>query len=419
MQIRGGGKISMKDERNVRHRRAAGGNWRPVAIILAAVLMVLSVPLGGKAVLAADPTGPVDVNAECSLKVNIGTTLPEEDKADLAEAKVVVDLYRVADAVEVVGYDTYSWTVNEPYKTALEEAGIQITDKIDKDTWRKVADIAAKQAIGEVPEGTDTMEPKPAAGVTVAATGNVNEKISGLKAGLYLIIPHGSNEAYGTGKEYVSTRTDDADVKKQVTLANSAKFTYTFSSELVSLPNKGPDENGVINTANAGPWQYDADVDLTLKFGKEERYGQLEIIKNLKNFEDHNEATFVFEVIATKSQTDETVVYHDYVSLVFDKYGEGRKSAIIDKLPVGAYVTVKEIYSGKVYNVDTDKTGGPITAEQITQVEFTNEYEEHHNGGGSVTNHFIYDGRQNKWGWYQMTDSSTEGEVIQSSEKNE
>ena len=199
----------------------------------------------------------------------------------------------------------------------------------------------------------------------------VNEKISGLKAGLYLIIPHGSNEAYGTGKEYVSTRTDDADVKKQVTLANSAKFTYTFSSELVSLPNKGPDENGVINTANAGPWQYDADVDLTLKFGKEERYGQLEIIKNLKNFEDHNEAT------------------------------------------------VKEIYSGKVYNVDTDKTGGPITAEQITQVEFTNEYEEHHNGGGSVTNHFIYDGRQNKWGWYQMTDSSTEGEVIQSSEKNE
>ena len=150
---------------------------------------------------------------------------------------------------------------------------------------------------------------------------------------------------------------------------------------------------------------------VTLAFG--------EIIKNLKRFEDHNEATFIFEVIATRSQTDETVVYHDYVSLVFDKYGEGRKSAIIDKLPVGAYVTVKEIYSGKVYNVDTDKTGGPITAEQITQVEFTNEYEEHHNGGGSVTNHFIYDGRQNKWGWYQMTDSSTEGEVIQSSEKNE
>ena len=51
----------MKDERNVRHRRAAGGKWQPVAIILAAVLMVLSVPLGGRAALAADPTGPVDV----------------------------------------------------------------------------------------------------------------------------------------------------------------------------------------------------------------------------------------------------------------------------------------------------------------------------------------------------------------------
>ena len=83
----------------------------------------------------------------------------------------------------------------------------------------------------------------------------------------------------------------------------------------------------MINTANPGEWLYMSDVDLefTKKYGKEERFGQLEIIKNLKNFEDHNEATFIFEVIATKSQTDKTVVYHDYVSLVFDKYGKGHK----------------------------------------------------------------------------------------------
>ena len=109
--------------------------------------------------------------------MNIGTTLPEEDKADLAEADVVIDLYRVADAVEVVGYDTYSWSVNEPYKTALEAAGVQITDKIDKDGWRKVADIVAQLVLGEVPEGTDAMAPKPAEGVSVTASGKANEQI--------------------------------------------------------------------------------------------------------------------------------------------------------------------------------------------------------------------------------------------------
>lgn len=429
----------MKDERNVRHRRTAGGNWRPVAIILAAVLMVLSVPLGGKAVLAADPTGPVDVNAECSLKVNIGTTLPEEDKADLAEAKVVVDLYRVADAVEVVGYDTYSWSVNEPYKTALEEAGVQITDKIDKDTWRKVADIAAKQAIGEVPEGTDTMEPKPAAGVTIAATGNVNEKISGLKAGLYLIIPHGNNEAYGTGKEYVSTRTDDAGVKKQVTLANSAKFTYSFSSELVSLPNKGPDENGVINTANVGPWQYDADVDLTLKFGKEVRVGDLRIIKNLVNYRVHtitgldgvtrevyDESTFVFKVTAYKNKAayeemgeDAPKVYNDYVSMMFT--GAKESSVLIKDLPVDAYVIVKEEYSGKTYEPvegDSDTKDTIIIANDTVEVRFANKYDDRHGGGGSVTNKFTYHEGMSDWGWERVTDSSESGTVIPPKPKN-
>ena len=58
----------MKDERNVRQRRAAGRRWQPLAILLAAVLMVLSVPLG------LTPAYAVDLG-ECSLTVNPGFSL--------------------------------------------------------------------------------------------------------------------------------------------------------------------------------------------------------------------------------------------------------------------------------------------------------------------------------------------------------
>ena len=44
----------MKDKRSVRSRRTAGGRWRSAAAILAAVLMVLSMPLGLQTVHAVD-----------------------------------------------------------------------------------------------------------------------------------------------------------------------------------------------------------------------------------------------------------------------------------------------------------------------------------------------------------------------------
>ena len=62
----------MKDERNVRQRRAAGRRWQPVAILLAAVLMVLSVPIG------LTPAYAVDLG-DCSLTVIPGNAMALED----------------------------------------------------------------------------------------------------------------------------------------------------------------------------------------------------------------------------------------------------------------------------------------------------------------------------------------------------
>ena len=83
----------MKDERNVRHRRTAGGRWRPAAILLAAVIAAVSVPFFGKSVFAADPE-------TCSLTVFTNQDMSEEDKKFLDEANVVLDIYRIADVTQ-------------------------------------------------------------------------------------------------------------------------------------------------------------------------------------------------------------------------------------------------------------------------------------------------------------------------------
>ena len=95
----------MKDERNVRRSRAAGRRWQPVAILLAAVLMVLSVPFGLR------PAHAIDLNENCSLTVIPSSAIFAED---LETAGVKIDLYRVADAVEFQTFDTYDWSVNAP-----------------------------------------------------------------------------------------------------------------------------------------------------------------------------------------------------------------------------------------------------------------------------------------------------------------
>ena len=134
----------MKDERNVRHRRTAGVRWQPVAILLAAVLMVLSVPLGLRSAHA------IDLNQNCSLTVNPGNAMLAED---LAKANVVIDLYRVADAAPVTGYDTYDWAMTEPFSS------ITIDKNIDSEGWKTAAQQAADIVLGTAPDGETEWAP--------------------------------------------------------------------------------------------------------------------------------------------------------------------------------------------------------------------------------------------------------------------
>jgi hypothetical protein len=396
----------MKDERNVRRSRAAGRKWQPVAILLAAVLMVLSVPFGSRSARA------VDLDQNCSLKINPGNSIVADD---IATANVVIDLYRVADAVPVTGFDTYDWQVNEPFSS------ITIDKKIDGEGWKKLAQQAADIVLGTAPAGKTEWDPSATAGAIDSSLKvldkDPNQPITDLPAGLYLIIARGSNIT-----EYAGTVTDETTgTTGTVTIAKSRGFKYSFSPELISMPTKAADETGVINTANPGPWIYFAEdgAEVTLKPSQEVNLGPLKIVKNLEDYAQREKttdgqsrkikdpATFIFKVVVYADETKAEVIFQDYVSIVFDAYGS--QSATINGLPAGGYAEVTEEYSGRVYTIEPGAKNAVIVAEgeedAPATVEFTNSYTDKEPGGGSVTNRFSY-GEKDGWTLNKVKDDT-------------
>ncbi len=384
----------MKDERNVRRRRTAGRKWQPVAILLAAVLMVLSVPFGLKSARAAEHKF-IDLTTPCSLTISLtgDVTMAEDAKT----ANAVIDVYRIAEAVKVQGFDTYTFKASPGFE-GLEAA---MTDKdIDAAGWKTIAQQAAEIILGSAPEGKTEWDPseKAAAYDSLKTSGDPETKIDlGANPGLYLVVAHGKDVT-----EYATTVTDDTGTSSIATIANSKTYTYKFAPELISLPTKDAVKEGeeeIINTANPGDWIYDATA--ALKPSREFRIGDLEITKILEDYRQRQKkeklikdpATFVFEVTAYEDETQKVEVYHDYVSIVFKEFGE--KSVLVKGLPVGSYVVVKEEYHGN-YTAYPDQTT-TIIANETVGVEFKNTYDDGEPGGGSVTNHFEYlDG-----GWVQ------------------
>lgn len=425
----------MKELNSVRQRRTEGRKRRPVAILLAVLLMVFSLSFFGEKAFAS-----IDLGRDCSLTISPGNMMLEED---LAGANVVIDLYRVADAVPLGNFDTYDWSVNEPFAYR----GIKIDKDIDSVGWREIADKAADIVLGNAPEGKTEWDPSgsvgqiPAGPEGIAVFGEKDQrKFEGLKPGLYLIIAHGSDiteyastdsSASPSAGTTGSTSEDGEAVKGTVTLAHSRNYLYKFSPELISIPAKTMDSTQPSNTADVVPdgWYYD--VSAMLKPSQSLRLGRLEISKELKNYaqrekttdgetrEIKDPATIVFDVSIYNTQAEydsanpaANRIYHNVVSVVFDSYGT--KTVLIDNLPVDSYAVVEEIYAGQSYTTEQTVMTETIKANETVTVSFEDEYDKTHGGGGSVTNKFTYKAGQSKWGWEQVTDSSQDGAVVQS-----
>ncbi len=338
------------------------------AVLLAVTLSVLL----AAQIWAAAANEPLDLTRECSLKVN-----PSDNKEiaeDLSTVDLVVDLYRVADIK--AEQNSYSFETVEPFKL------LNIPRDITNDKWAEVAQLAAGTVLTPSVRGATMKD--------VAMGSEVK-----MKSGLYLLAAHKRGDT-----DYVKTVTDDKGNSRIVTQVRTEKNLYNFAPELVSLPSKLP-ENDIINTANPGDWIYDLVVSLKPELS--ELKGNLEIVKTLKTFDTaYGPATFVFQI-----DWEENGRHHsDVRTITFSSSG---KQVLLVELPVGAEVTVTEVYSGAKYVVVGSASGtAVIEADKTARVEFVNDYDNESppNGGGTITNKFSF--TDDEWHVTQQVDSTEE-----------
>lgn len=358
-----------------------------------AVILLAGACVTGAVQSGAAPSVPVDLEAECSLTVRpVDLTIPEKQEywEDMQNADIVLDLYRVAGAGKVGGYDTYTFVPESGY--SLDISDYSVLQEMTANDWETLAQEAAKTALkdGKALETREASE---------AGTG-----FEGLEAGLYLVVARGGDlepSAYTkTVKQEVLEGETAESKEKLVTIANSARYEYAFTPQLIALPTKGEYE-GEISTGNPLPWVYGAEV--FLKSGRSPRYGSLEIVKSLRDYESVEgtiePVTFIFRVVG---RLDGEEVYNEVDSITFLAEGSGRTR--LEGIPAMAEVTVTEEYSGISYTQVVPPDGGSqstvILADADNSVAFENIYNEHRTHGHGIKNRFVYHEAEDTWGWY-------------------
>ncbi len=340
----------------------------------------------GMAMLLAYPAAAVDLNASCTVTVEANST---EYADDLEKADVVIDLYRVADAAPV-GENGYELLPTGVFSDLV------ITDAQDSDEWQVLTQEAAELALAL---GSPTVSDAPLGEPITLTNGGTP-----LSTGLYLMIARGRGV-----DDYSTTVLNDREESTLVTVAMSDDYEYLFAPQLLAIPaevqESAPEEAPVPEGGESGQpvtdgtpdiiWVYD--VDVALKLDRLPLYSDIEVFKTLTTYEAAEPATFVFDVQAT---LDGTMIYSNVASLTFT--APGTKSVLLQRIPVGAMVTVREVYSGAHYSLQSAATQtATIVAGTTARVDFVNEYNGSATGGHGITNNFTYDGYT--WVWVQKT----------------
>ena len=292
----------------------------------------------------------VETGSKCSLTFTLDGTEFDE----LRSLEIPVDVYKVADITEEAVYDTTNYT-------DFADLGLEkVSSTTTAEKWAQMAEDAMKIVEDKkIAPTADVKVTKP------AGAGMINN----LETGMYLV---------------------------QAETVQTNEYTYDFTPYLVSLPNNYYSKENPDDT-----WVYD--VTTGMKPQQTQRYGDLEIVKDLTEYNASlKDALFVFQVEGTRNGKQ---VYSDVVSIKFNQAGE--KSVLVKHLPAGTVVTVKEVYAGGSYsNTSGDTQETVIDAEGVTDhpasVSFTNTYNGKLIPGTGIVNHF--ENKDGEWSWEQQTD---------------
>lgn len=177
----------------------------------------------------------------------------------------------------------------------------------------------------------------------------------------------------------------------------TVEWVYTFNPLLVGVPSIERDAQLEGGIPTEGEWLYD--VPAQIKATRVHRLTDITIAKTLQEYNaDLGATTFLFDVQA--SVAPEGHVFSRLVPLTFA--GTGTQSVTVSGIPVGAQVTVTEVYSGASYyavngRVDIDWLPLPDEANGMNRVPFTNTYTNRQNPDASIVNTWVRQGEG--WTW--------------------
>ncbi len=410
---------------------------------------ILAAMLSLVLLLALAPAGwAVNFEQACSITVQpAAADAKHEDGTEFVSdinastTPFVYDLYRVAYAKEVPGYDTYDYTLVDQFKESTE-----LTNKIASDPtqrnaefWADLAQQAAKIALG-LNGGTSPITPVGGStvgnamgtaftipGIEVTSGEGTEATTKTISAGLYLVITRSNDYAWNKTTDYVIEKDNVVS-----TLAHTDQWDYYYAPQLISIPTKPPleggEEDGVIKTSNPGAWIYEPTA--VLKPTAKPRYGILKITKTLTNYADLSKngsyfepMTFTFSVVGEK---DGKTVYQKVVALSVDSPVDEALVATLEDIPVGTEVIVTEVYDGAHASGQTGPQRAVIQAPNTTtaedgttttftsKVSFTNVNDNTHRGGHGIENKFTFNKSNGGWGWVATGgDGATSGSEVE------
>lgn len=328
------------------------------AVVLAALMTLTGVSAGQT--YAADAIEVDKTDCSITVSVNIVSVGDDENQKyveDFEKMNIPVDIYRVA-VVDVTGQKYENITPFENVDLS------SISSETTAADWQAKAEEAVKVLEDAEPAASEV-------------TKDGTAEFKGLATGMYLVVPEAT---YNT--DY-TTR-------------------YTFTPYLTALPSS----DYALTGTGSDEWDYN--IEIGLKPEAEPQFGKLEIHKELQNYnETLGQTTFVFSVEAIDDNgnllydSENNPVYSEVVSTTHE--GLATETVILDKIPAGVMVRVKEVYPGASYEIagtgavsqevmiwPDEAVGQTVggTVIETAAVTFENRYNGGNRGGYGVTNEF-------------------------------